>query len=73
MPDEDIPPPEPHVRMEYRRLQVALEPVSTNTTRASLIMDVDPKLDRVPQSGRLLMEKMEAVRQLFPVQAYAEL
>ena len=52
MPNEAIPPLPawPNERMEYHKLQVALEPVSPTTTRACLIMEVDPKLRVVPQA-----------------------
>ena len=51
--DASIFPPEPSwplVRMQYRRLQVSLEPLSPMSTRATLLMEIDPKLRVVPQS-----------------------
>ena len=52
MPDDSIPPPPswPLARMEYRKLQVVLEPLGETTTRACLIFNVDPRLRVVPQS-----------------------
>jgi hypothetical protein len=43
-------PSSPHVSMEYRKLQCVLEPLSQTSTRATLILSVDPKLRMVPQS-----------------------
>ena len=52
--DRNVIPEEPEwplVRMEYRKLQVALEPLSPTTTRACLMIDVDAKLRFLPQTS----------------------
>lgn len=53
MPGETRIPPLPSwplARMEYKKLQIVLEPISATTTKASLIFNVDAKLKIVPQS-----------------------
>ena len=50
MPTEPIPPPTDVVRMEYRRLQILLEPIDERTTRISLMLSIDPKAKAVPMS-----------------------
>ena len=51
MPGELVPPPAGGVtRLDYRRLQILLEPLSPTSTRASMILCIDPKLRIIPMS-----------------------
>ena len=49
MPDATVPPPVSGVlRLQYRRLQVLLEPLSETRTRACMILCLDPQLRLLP-------------------------
>ena len=50
MPDDHIPPVGDTARLEYRKLQVLLEPLSETSTRASLMLSIDPKMRVLPMA-----------------------
>ena len=47
-PGTPYPPPPSSGRMLFHRMQVALEPLDATTTRATLLMSLDPQFKLVP-------------------------